>query len=466
MIKFHTMCSRSELQPLLTDFRSQLGELSDTCRQLRTSHAEMFDDQRKSSDCRRLLDNKVKHMHEDLSSLREEHQALRDCLALSGVVTAAEVAHRLSLRRATQMLKVVLEIPELSILLGECSGILTARRLRCVSRGHGGSMSNSIPALERKLPPDVYVFGGKNDMSLALATAERYSPRTGEWVELPPMRAPRYGCAAAALGGRLYVVGGHDGKQVLAAAECFDPHCGHWSPLTPMPTARSRCAAAAMNGQLYVIGGRDSRTQVTAAERFEPKEGREGRWEALPPMPLAPMGCTAAATRSGLYVVGVGQDREMAVECFDTGTFSWNSVPHVPKQRFGCAATEVQGALYVVGGHDGEQAIAVCERLCVQRLASSYRNVFGGVVWRNRSRSATDNSAVIGWQQVPSLPTPRHGCAATCAGGVLYVFGGDDGKDGRSLTTAECFDPATGRWGTLPPASTGRFGCAAASAWK
>merc|ERR1719210_2967155 len=143
-------------------------------------------------------------------------------------------------------------------MLGSAMGVTTACRLSETSCAHGAGVCSCIPLLQRSMPPDVYVFGGKNDASLALATAERFSPSLGEWQTLRSMHTPRYGCAAAALHGQLYVVGGHDGHNVLASAERFNPLLDLWEPLPPMPTARFRCAAAAVNGMLYVIGGRES----------------------------------------------------------------------------------------------------------------------------------------------------------------------------------------------------------------
>mmetsp|Transcript_36178 Transcript_36178/g.79030 ORF Transcript_36178/g.79030 Transcript_36178/m.79030 type:complete len:214 (-) Transcript_36178:136-777(-) len=213
-----------------------------------------------------------------------------------------------------------------------------------------------------------------------------------------------------------------------------------------MPTARSRCAAAAVRGLLYVVGGRDCRQRVTAAERMDPSTGK---WEPLPPMPLAPpMGCAAAALCDCIYVIGVGADREMAVERFDPGDYMWQTLPSMPRQRFGCAAATVGRSLFVVGGHDGEQAVSVCERF----------TVVGGLA---------SPTCAPGWQQLPPLPTARHGGAAVSSGGMLYVVGGDDGKGPLgSLAVAERFDPSNWRWETLPPVPTGRFGCAAAAAWQ
>merc|ERR1712032_517965 len=132
-----------------------------------------------------------------------------------------------------------------------------------MGKAHHAVMGGLLHRLASKMPPDVYVFGGKDDASPALATVEQLSLDTREWQALPSMPTPRYGCAAAALAGWLYVVGGHDGKNTLAVAERFDIVAGTWEILEPMSTARSRCSAATAQGMLYVVGG-NPRNQSTS----------------------------------------------------------------------------------------------------------------------------------------------------------------------------------------------------------
>jgi len=40
------------------------------------------------------------------------------------------------------------------------------------------------------------------------------------------------------LSGKLYAVGGHDGKEHLNSGEVFDPSNNKWKPIAPMTTLR------------------------------------------------------------------------------------------------------------------------------------------------------------------------------------------------------------------------------------
>lgn len=66
------------------------------------------------------------------------------------------------------------------------------------------------------------------------------------------------------------------------------------------------------------------------------------------------------------------------------------------------------------------------------------------------------------WTALPAMPTARSGCAGATVGGLVYVFGGYDGR--QPVNCAECFDPISAVWEKLPPMRRVHFGCAAA-AW-
>ena len=68
----------------------------------------------------------------------------------------------------------------------------------------------------------VLCAGGFDDNS-PLDCVERYNPQTGLWTMVAPMSCPRGGVGIAALGGKLYAVGGHDGTNYLSSVEEYDP---------------------------------------------------------------------------------------------------------------------------------------------------------------------------------------------------------------------------------------------------
>ncbi|OLP81660.1 Kelch-like protein 4 [Symbiodinium microadriaticum] len=336
---------------------------------------KLAEDARHTSSLLRDLRREHRELLKDFTQLREEFCAVRDCLTAANVVTKPAVNRNLSRRRAPMVLKKVLEEPGLSLTFGSIAGVVGCLRVRETSKGLCGGISTCLPLLRKRMPPEIYVLGGKNDSSPALATAECFSPLHGEWRSLPPMAARRYGCAAATVNGLLYVVGGHDGHKEAKTTTNGDGPTGDLrsAAMTGTRTPRSRCAAVSMRGCLHVLGGRTCDGRPNAAlptERFDPARGV---WQVLPASPLAHLGCAAAEVSGSIYAVGVSADRSMIVERFEPTSGSWSTLSAQPRHRFGVAAAAVAGALYVVGGHNGQKAVAELERCELRSGAKGWR---------------------------------------------------------------------------------------------
>ena len=78
------------------------------------------------------------------------------------------------------------------------------------------------------------------------------------WRPLAPMPTPRFGHAAAALDGKIYIMGGRrsDFDDPLDAVEVYDPQTDTWRT-EPEGTREERFNAAAVtfDGKIWLIGG-------------------------------------------------------------------------------------------------------------------------------------------------------------------------------------------------------------------
>lgn len=181
---------------------------------------------------------------------------------------------------------------------------------------------------------------------LTLDVAERLDPRDGTWGPMPAMRCPRWAGAAAAIGGHLYVAGGHPDNscKVVGDVERIAVGVGKWEPLHPLRCARAAFALAALNGRLYAVGGYDRQERgLRSLERFDPQQGV---WEILAPLPAPRWGLGAVACSGSLYVMGGnsgGGDAAMNVGTvvrFDPEPGAWASAGRLflPRRCFGVAA--------------------------------------------------------------------------------------------------------------------------------
>ena len=206
----------------------------------------------------------------------------------------------------------------------------------------------------------IYVIGGRSedDPLVAGRTMDCFNLVTQTWQAMPPMKTRRVRCAAVALDGKLYVVGGcfDDLIGVRTSMERFDPDTQAWEAMPPVPAARQYCSAATVRGKLYVIGGkvglgfRWASDPTNLMDRFDPTSNT---WEAMPPMAAGRYNCASAVIDGKLYVFGgLGTHENVldSVECFDPATHEWARKPLVALKRAGLRASALNGQIYVQGG--------------------------------------------------------------------------------------------------------------------
>jgi N-acetylneuraminic acid mutarotase len=208
----------------------------------------------------------------------------------------------------------------------------------------------------------IYISGGYVTLPFFDSNAESqlwvYDPKLDRWRALANMPSPRAAHAMAAFGGYLYVVGGVgiDSAAVLR----YDPATDRWDRLAaPLKTLREHLAAAALDGKLYVVGGRWHGSGNSAAlEIYDPGANA---WRRGPDMPTRRGGLTAAPINGRIHVTG-GEDLNTgetfdAHEVYDPATDRWTRAAPLPVARHGLASGVIDNRWYVVGG--GEKAGAM-----------------------------------------------------------------------------------------------------------
>ena len=124
----------------------------------------------------------------------------------------------------------------------------------------------------------IYVAAGPPDHRLYV-----YDPATDTWAvaSANPPRGPWYDRAVAALGGKVYLVGGGNQPQCCSGPMSgvpvfrFDPSSTAWEEVARMPTARSGPAVAVVGDAIYAMGGISTSLRSeggsSANERFQPE---------------------------------------------------------------------------------------------------------------------------------------------------------------------------------------------------
>src|ERR1051326_2455525 len=106
-----------------------------------------------------------------------------------------------------------------------------------------------------------------------------YDPAADSWKALAPLPTKLGSAVAVEVRGKIYVIGGAatvEGSKapfftfmgpcnVLSTNDVYDPATDKWESLKPMAEPRNHAFAAAVNGKIYVIGGRTGHGFIMSA---------------------------------------------------------------------------------------------------------------------------------------------------------------------------------------------------------
>ncbi len=275
-----------------------------------------------------------------------------------------------------------------------------------------------------ELGGEIYVLGGFDASIVVSSAVAAYDPVTDSWRAVAALPAARHHCNAAAVGGKLYVLGCLSGSGFVAHPEVYvyDPAADGWSQGTPMPAGSERgsAAVAAIGSVIYVAGGQNGGATVATASTYE--TAGAGVWSELPELPSARNHLVGAAVDGVFYAIGGRSGSITAlsgeVDAYDPTLGTWAPRHPMTTARGGAAAGVVGGRILVVGG-EGNAAAA------------------SGVFAQNEAYDPVADT----WTALEPMRTPRHGTGAAGLGASLYVPGGATEMAFGAVATVEAFTP-------------------------
>src|SRR4051812_17733079 len=240
----------------------------------------------------------------------------------------------------------------------------------------------------------VYVLGG----SAGQLGVERFDgARWTVVTQLPhgAVNAP----AAAAVDGRIYVIGGFESQTNLPtdAVEVYDAHANTWTSAAPLPAPRGGHAAVLLNGKIHVLGGGNSQSTIADHSVYDPQANT---WSEAAPLPRAEGSVAAVVFGGKLYAIGgrSGFSDFGDVYVYDALHDAWTHGPSIPP-RGTAGAVAYKNAIYVFGGE-----------------SQATGHVLGDVLRLTRGART--------WRKVSTLPTPRNYARAVVFSHAVYVVGG------------------------------------------
>lgn len=258
------------------------------------------------------------------------------------------------------------------------------------------------------------------------------------WQVATPMPTPRTGVSAAAIGDRIYVVGGMDTfGQTVATVEVFDTAGGGWTAIAPLPKPVRNAAVSSDGSRLYVFGGvvGIAATPVDSTYIFDPKTDTWSSGTDLP-QPIGAAGITYA--KDGFYLIGglsLGRSTQ-SFNIYEPISKTWQPAESITSGRDHLTAEAIDGKVYAIGG----------------RAGSLVYNMADLEIYDEHSRT---------WEQGINMPAKRSAAGSAVVGGIIYVFGGE----APSFTYGDVFayEPRANAWKVVDSMPTPRHSFAIAA---
>jgi N-acetylneuraminic acid mutarotase len=265
-------------------------------------------------------------------------------------------------------------------------------------------------------------------------------PNTWKDCAKPP-GGPRQENAVVLVDGKAWVLGGFQGLAESNTSEIFDPTTGKWSDGPKLPEKMHHLNVAAIGKKVYILGFLKS-FSFTADGRSWVWDGKA--WKSIAPMPRERIrGASGVGVIDGKIYVAGGLRKGKAVldfSVYDPATDKWTTLPNLPGPIDHLAFGVIGSTLYLAGGRQA-------------KIASHQNSLYAF------------DAKVGKWATKAPMPTSRGGVASAVHKGRLYVFGGEGNKSDPKgvFGQVEVYDPATNQWTNLPPMPTPRHGTAATS---
>src|SRR5690349_6088152 len=91
--------------------------------------------------------------------------------------------------------------------------------------------------------------------ALLTLLAAQAPTQDGAWTTKHPLDAPRNEVQLAAVGGKLYVIGGAVGGNAVPEIDEYDPATDRWRNRAPMPKGLDHLGVAVIGSKIITVGG-------------------------------------------------------------------------------------------------------------------------------------------------------------------------------------------------------------------
>jgi hypothetical protein len=262
--------------------------------------------------------------------------------------------------------------------------------------------------------------------------------RAGSLLPAAPMLEPRSGHSATLLpDGKVLIAGGMRRNQdFYRSAELFDPATGKFEATGEMAVARVGPAASLLpSGKVLIAGGWVGHGCTDSAELYDPATGK---FTVISKMTTRRGRPSATLLANGDVLIAGGADHDApggiaSAEIFHASTLTFEPVEPMHHARIAQTATLLRDGRVLIAGGRGDSGVTGSAEL-----------------YDPQTKRFTETG---------SLLTARYKhTAGVLPDGKILIAGGSDSRDWTgALSSAEIYDPRTGKFTATSPLNDSRF---------
>ena len=319
-------------------------------------------------------------------------------------------------------------------------------------------------------PPAGFTIGTSGTASVTVASGvqanassfilNRIPENAGEWGQRAGLLVANSEFALAESNRKIYVMGGYPASRITSrTVQVYDIATDRWELGPELPQPNNHGMAAAVNGRIYLIGGQttDDQQGATAVDRVYELDPAHGTWVEKARMPTARSGGVAVVLNGKIYVAGGRVPRGNDFAVYDPAADQWEVLPILPSQRNHIAGAAINGRIHIVGGRlgNGLSPLKSDENEVYDPLTRAWtsaapmlrgRSGMNGVVargcfhvWGGEAPTGMTpdhdyyDPRSDAWRSLPNMPIPTHGVVGSAfVDGLIWVTGGGTQIGGAS----------------------------------